>query len=196
MAANKTDNAITCQVCGHKNLQGALMCSNCGAMLFSDMNRAAGTRNLAEELPEFRTNPVFTTSGTTRFSSEMKLKLETEDKKAEIIVDPHTNRLLIGRRDPQKNHAPDVDLEDYEGYRLGVSRKHAQLLLDQANEELTIQDIGSANGTFLNGVRLPAHRPHKIQDGDEVRLGNLTLRLYFLSEAKPDDDSTPHPDFD
>jgi len=180
MAANKSDNAITCQVCGHKNLQGALMCSNCGAMLFSDLNRTAGTRDLAEELPEFRTNPVFKASGSSKFSAGMTLRISIEEKNTSITVDPHNSRLLIGRRDTLSNHAPDVDMEDYEGYRLGVSRKHAQLLLDEANEELTIQDIGSANGTFLNGVRLPAHRPHKIQDGDEVRLGNLTLRLYFI----------------
>jgi hypothetical protein len=180
MAANKTDDAITCQVCGHSNLKGALMCSNCGAMLFGDLSRAAGTRNLADELPEFRTNPVFTASGSSKFTSDMTLRISVEDKNTNINVGVTSNRLLIGRRDTLSGHSPDVDMEDYEGYRLGVSRKHAQLLLDDANEELTIQDMGSANGTFLNGVRLPAHRPHKIQDGDEVRLGNLNLRFYFL----------------
>jgi pSer/pThr/pTyr-binding forkhead associated (FHA) protein len=59
-----------------------------------------------------------------------------------------------------------------------VSRKHA--LLSFANAELVLQDYGSANGTYLNGVRLPAHRSHKISDGDEIRLGHLSMRVYFI----------------
>jgi predicted component of type VI protein secretion system len=149
-------------------------------MLFTDINRTSGTRNLADELPEFRTNPVFKASGSSKFSSGMTLRISIEDKNTTMELDPASTRLLIGRRDSLSNHTPDIDMEDHEGYRLGVSRKHAQFLLDEANEELSLQDIGSANGTFLNGVRLPAHRPHKVQDGDEVRLGNLTLRVYFI----------------
>jgi hypothetical protein len=153
------------------------MCNNCGAMLVA-ARKKGGTRNLAEELPEFRENPVFTASGSNTFKEGMSIKLTVEGKEEALTVKPGKPMMLIGRRDALSQHVPDVDMEDFEGYRLGVSRKHAQLLHKQ--DELSIQDYGSANGTFLNGVKLPAHRPHKLSDGDEVRLGHLTMRVYFV----------------
>jgi hypothetical protein len=183
MAANPTDNAIVCQVCGHKNLVGTLMCSNCGAMLTTGRN-TSGTRNLAEEMPEFRTNPVFAASGSGTFRKGMDLRIAIEGKAASLKVNPDGRELLMGRRDVLSKHNPDIDFEDFEGYRLGVSRKHARLALE--GSEVTLQDFGSANGTYLNGVRIPAHRPHKIHDGDEIRLGHLAMRIYFVvGDASP-----------
>jgi hypothetical protein len=172
----RQDNIIACQVCGHKNLVGALVCENCGAMLRGEMR--SGTRNLNDELPEFQTNPVFTSSGTAHFEDGMRLKLALSSAGTDIEVNPTDRNMLIGRRDPVSRRKPDIDLEDYDGYRLGVSRKHAVVTLKDT--ELTLQDYGSANGTYLNGVRLPAHQAHKIHDGDVVRLGRLELRVFFV----------------
>lgn len=169
-------NAMVCQVCGHKNLAGTLVCDNCGSLLSKEVR--TGTRNLADELPEFRENPVFTTSGTGYFENNMELRINIEGQPTEIKVYPNQKDLLLGRRDATSRVIPDIDLEDYNGYRMGVSRKHAMISL--RNKELTVQDYGSANGTYLNGVKLPAHRSHKLHDGDEIRLGNLTMRVYFL----------------
>lgn len=175
---DKNDNVIICQVCGHKNLIGALVCDNCGAMLSGEMRTFSGTRNLNEELPEFQTNPVFTSSGAGDFEEGMRLRLDINGTDERIELDPTRRDLLIGRRDPVTHRKPDVDLEDHEGYRLGVSRKHAVFALK--NSELTLQDYGSANGTYLNGVRLPAHQAHKVHDGDVVRLGRLEMRVFFV----------------
>jgi hypothetical protein len=178
MASNKTDNAIICQVCGYKNLVGTLMCNNCGAMLSSGSR--LGTRDLQQELPEYSKSDVFSLSGTSKFSEGMSVRLWVESSEQALVIKPDNKHkhMMIGRRDGVSQHMPDIDMEDYEGYRLGVSRKHAQLILEVG--ELNLQDFGSANGTYINGVRLPAHRPHKLHDGDEVRLGNLTLRVYFV----------------
>jgi pSer/pThr/pTyr-binding forkhead associated (FHA) protein len=62
---------------------------------------------------------------------------------------------------------------------MGVSRRHAAIRLQ--DKQLHVSDLGSSNGTFLNGTRLNAHRPYQIKDGDEVRLGQMVLRLYFQS---------------
>jgi hypothetical protein len=59
--------------------------------------------------------------------------------------------------------------------RPGVSRHHAELLrIDAATYEL--RDLGSTNGTFVNG--LPTGTA-MVGDGDEIRLGALPLRLYL-----------------
>lgn len=167
---------ITCHFCGHENLAGSLICEKCGSLLATKEVRT-GTRNLVDEMPEFIANSVFTTAGTGRFEETMVVRIDIDDYAADITANPARRDLLLGRRDPNARIRPEVDLEDYNGYKNGVSRKHALIAL--RDHELTLQDQGSANGTFLNGVRLPPHRAHKLHDGDEIRLGRLRMRVYF-----------------
>jgi pSer/pThr/pTyr-binding forkhead associated (FHA) protein len=51
-----------------------------------------------------------------------------------------------------------------------VSRRHCQLVTTA--EQTTIEDLGSANGIFINGQR---HRLHRLAEGDTVALGDYTL---------------------
>ena len=50
---------------------------------------------------------------------------------------------------------------------------------DESNERLDLWDLGSSNGTFLNGARLNANRPYGLRDGDEIRFGQMIMRIYF-----------------
>ncbi len=50
-----------------------------------------------------------------------------------------------------------------------VSSKHACLMV--RNNMLAIVDIGSTNGTFVNGTRLTPNTPVRLQDGDRLTLG-------------------------
>jgi len=52
-----------------------------------------------------------------------------------------------------------------------ISRRHASLTWD--GRQFIIQDLGSANGTFVNGVRLTA--PQVLQPGDVIGLGSTVL---------------------
>ena len=52
-----------------------------------------------------------------------------------------------------------------------VSRQHARLT--RANEVWTIEDMGAANGTYVNGMRL--RRPHRLSQGDQIRIGATLL---------------------
>ncbi len=58
----------------------------------------------------------------------------------------------------------------------GVSRRHACLMI--ASDLATIEDLGSKNGTFVNGTRVAA--PIALRDGDELRIGSvpMTLKIY------------------
>lgn len=54
-----------------------------------------------------------------------------------------------------------------------VSRRHAAIQI--AAGELSIEDLGSTNGTFVNGDRISARR--SLRDGDEVRIGSTVWKL-------------------
>lgn len=62
-----------------------------------------------------------------------------------------------------------------------ISRRHA--CLDRAGDEVLVSDLGSTNGTWLNGQRL--HGPRVLRDGDVLSLGGLELRYSAPSHSSP-----------
>ncbi|MBI3242099.1 MAG: FHA domain-containing protein [Chloroflexi bacterium] len=87
---------------------------------------------------------------------------------------------LLGRADPKNDAEPDVDLGLYNGQQMGVSRRHATLLYNEFG--LSIVDLGSTNGTLVNGRLLGAGKMQMLKDGDEVKLGKLAFNVYFNPE--------------
>jgi pSer/pThr/pTyr-binding forkhead associated (FHA) protein len=61
-----------------------------------------------------------------------------------------------------------------------LSRRHARLARD-ARGRVTIEDLGSANGTFVNGRRVRGRQA--INVGDSVRVGSTTLQLTEVGPA-------------
>src|SRR5204863_9446859 len=59
-----------------------------------------------------------------------------------------------------------------------VSRRHARLSL--AGEALQIEDLGSTNGTSVNGTALPSAAPAPLQVGAKLRLGDVELAVRQL----------------
>jgi two-component system, cell cycle response regulator len=65
----------------------------------------------------------------------------------------------------------------------GVSRKHVILTLD-ATGTVVLKDVGSTNGTYLNGRRLRPRESVPLQDGDQIYCGGVLLK--FVAEGKSD----------
>jgi hypothetical protein len=85
-------------------------------------------------------------------------------------------RVRIGRRRPDADDAPEIELGDP-----AVSRLHATLVRAQ-DGSWAIVDEGSSNGTRLNAdvEPIPSHREVPLRDGDEVHVGawtTITLAL-------------------
>lgn len=85
--------------------------------------------------------------------------------------------MMIGRADPERGILPEVDLGPFNGYALGVSRQHAAILA--AGSNIRVKDMGSANGTQLNGYLLPPHHEYRLRHGDELSFGKLRLQVLF-----------------
>ncbi|HEY2029967.1 MAG TPA: adenylate/guanylate cyclase domain-containing protein [Myxococcales bacterium] len=97
-----------------------------------------------------------------------RLVLEAEG--SERVEYPLGELTVIGR-----GPAATLRLSDRE-----VSRKHSQIEKD--GESYLLRDLGSSNGTYLNGFRLLAQA--KLKDGDEVMVGSARLR-FRLGDAIP-----------
>jgi pSer/pThr/pTyr-binding forkhead associated (FHA) protein len=88
---------------------------------------------------------------------------------------PTGDELLIGREDPVSGIFPDVDLTPHGGDEGGVSRQHARLFVQ--GSDYSIEDLDSTNFTFVNKQKLAPKTRQPVSDGDEIRLGRVTLIL-------------------
>jgi pSer/pThr/pTyr-binding forkhead associated (FHA) protein len=103
------------------------------------------------------------------------------------ILLPEDGELILGRFDPLTRVKPDIDLTFEDRYVHAVSRRHASINGWQGRYEIT--DLGSRNGTWINGQRLALHSAPILHVGDEVRLGNIS---FFFDEV-PDLFKRPPP---
>ena len=175
-----------CPNCGQQNRPGVIFCENCGASLIGKLPLSTRALDSIEsELPDIGVDASTVTDvsiqGTATFEHGMLVRLEVEGSPDPIRFNPGSET-IFGRRDPATGDKPDIDLTPFAGYRMGVSRRHAAIRPGDENG-LDLWDLGSSNGTFLNGQRLSAHRPYRLRDGDEIRLGQMVIHLYFEREA-------------
>ena len=88
----------------------------------------------------------------------------------------------VGRLDRSAGVFPHIDLEGDGGHSAGVSRRHLRIL--RQPDGYFVEDLGSINGTFLNRRRLSPGAPAELKDGDELRLGNIVLRVVLGSGTR------------
>jgi FHA domain-containing protein len=90
------------------------------------------------------------------------MKSNVIDENTEFVVD--TAGISIGRGGPNEVR---LDGDDF------ASAQHARV--EPRRDGVWIEDVGSTNGTFVNGVRLS--RARKLAAGDLVRVGETDLRF-------------------
>lgn len=98
-----------------------------------------------------------------------------------LIESPKRDEVTIGRSDKALDIMPDIDLAQDKGAELGVSRRHA--LITFQDDQVFLTDLGSTNRTFINRRPLSKGQPQKLQNGDEIRLGNVILKTIFKEES-------------
>jgi pSer/pThr/pTyr-binding forkhead associated (FHA) protein len=115
------------------------------------------------------------------FGEDSLLILTAQHTRKDYSIRPQDREgdLVIGRRTPRSPLNPDLDLSDSDGNRLGVSRLHLSIRYDPQYNTLTIFDLGSANGSFVNGQRLHPHEVRVLRHNDELRLGHMLLQVTF-----------------
>jgi CRP-like cAMP-binding protein len=86
-----------------------------------------------------------------------------------------SNEALLGRFDSVTGMRPDVDLTNEDQSR-NISRRHARLVTKDG-KHFVAEEIGTMNGTYLNGKKLANGVLTPIADGDELTLCRLVLNF-------------------
>ncbi|MEI8165922.1 MAG: FHA domain-containing protein [Chloroflexales bacterium] len=168
-----------CTHCKAQQIDGAIFCSECGATLLVSSRSRETTAALNKSVmgaPSRVEESEPTTVDAPAPSAAPAICLVVLNNGRRIVIDT-AQELLVGRKDNQRGIYPDVDLGLDGGYDAGVSRRHA-IITPQAGG-FVMEDLSSANGTFINGRRLSPQAPTPIRSGDELKFGTLILRFEF-----------------
>ena len=94
---------------------------------------------------------------------------------------PAQGEVVIGRAESSQ-----VAIDDP-----AVSRQHLKLRISGLPPRLEVEDLGSANGTYLRGERVAARMPVPLEPGDALEIGEVTLVVQGRGgrgpEGSPDD---------
>ncbi len=103
--------------------------------------------------------------GTTSKEKKWNLSVETGPKELRGVKIVVTGPVIVGR-------SPGADIVIAASY---VSGRHAQFRL--MGQNLFVEDLGSTNGTFVNGNRISA--PAALKNNDVVSVGDVSIRVRF-----------------
>ncbi len=91
---------------------------------------------------------------------------------------PIATSIIVGRTSEiTSDTRPDVCLNAFRAGERGVSRQH--VLITRDRDLVHVCDLGSTNGTYLNGRRLIDKQRRLLRSGDELMLGRLRLQVRF-----------------
>lgn len=159
---------ISCNTCKKTLVTGSLYCSECGAPLINLNERSRESRSTEQE----RVNQA--QPGEDQIPTKSVVSLHIVDY-GQIISLTGRQEFTLGRVSGSQSVLPDIDLAPYDAYDKGTSRLHASIKLD--GQFVSIIDLGSVNGTYLNGKSIPVHEPQALTNGDMISLGELKVQI-------------------
>ena len=158
-----------CPECHQNYLQEELICPRCGSINFDNTKTVAFSGSV-NEFSALVKQPVGEASAV-----QKPIVFEVNGARLKL---PSASSLVVGSAgkeasDPQ----PDVNLNLFNAEALGVSCQHVKIL--STHDVTYLSDMGSKNGTFLNAHPLAPGTQSIVRDRDELRLGNLKVRVRF-----------------
>ncbi len=112
------------------------------------------------------------------FSSTLEMSHDTfvgkisTSQHAYLEIMGKNERILLGENDAVIGRVPDCDIQLHDE---NVSRKHGRIFY--RNEEYQIEDLGSTNGIYVNGIRI---QRCILRDHDIIEIGDV--KMLFMEE--------------
>jgi hypothetical protein len=203
---------VICPSCRSEQMNGTLFCSECGADLQTPATptfdlpsepsphssyqtgptvprpvRAPGTPIRSSmpparpaSSPAYSDNSKAAPTATPRRPVRGDLRMIVLNS-GRVLECPDQENVIIGRSDATTGDVPDIDMTPDNALELGVSRRHACITF--RDNQVFLTDLGSTNRTFLNRQVMMRGQPYEIQDGDEVRLGNVIIKVILTNDG-------------
>lgn len=152
--------------------------------------KASDIKTSMLSMPDAGPMKIRETSGETSvLSLSWRVEFKIGEQKKEL---PLTRKVNIGRTaETDNNHGSEInfDLTPFGAYHFGVSRNHAIMTFGTDDEEqddstvnegyLFLQDLGSTNGTRINGFQMTANQKYRLRNGDEIEFARLRATVHF-----------------
>ena len=121
--------------------------------------------------------PTLSATPSDALSSAAKPRLVVlRGEKIDLQYPLYSGKNYLGRTDDKP---VDIDLENQEpADRIWTSRQHA--LINFENGSLTIEDLNSLNGTFVNRARVHPGQLRTLQINDIIQVGTVQMRLILV----------------
>jgi hypothetical protein len=165
---------ILCPNCLHKEMIGAMFCSECGAQLIFPTGVPTGSIRPTTAGLSSKTNvpPVRPPAPAQPGDASVTLNIIST---GDMLPINGANESTLGRISEGQPVTPDIDLTPFKAYESGVSRMHASIR--SIDEQVMVTDLGSANGTRINGRQISPHIPYPIKHGDILTLGKFKIQV-------------------
>lgn len=109
-------------------------------------------------------------------TSVLSLQLEKGPRQGEVLDCKKRAKITIGRVVKSNTFAIKEE---------GISQRH--LSIELKDNKWMVADLGSSNGTILNGARLLPNKPRPLKNGDAIKIGEETLiRVKIESQGSPE----------
>lgn len=167
---------INCPSCRHEEFIGALFCSECGTQLnYQSLSPPKTALYPGDTEPGSKPiDPESLRKAPSKPLPDTRLSLKVLETGA-IIAPEGGLEFTLGRVSGSQPILPDIDLTPYQAYESGVSRLHATIKIEKM--KIIVIDLGSANGTRVNGKKIPPHTPQPLENGDILTLGKFKLQV-------------------
>ncbi len=162
----------TCPRCSFQNPEQSLFCQNCELLLTDNVpkqrSKTTALLNGAVLNDVTQATAIFDDTGIVVMIGDQTVALPVNQK----------NKVYIGRDVTSRLFSTFIDLTLFGGRELGVSRIHAVIERSLAGT-YQLMDLGSMNGSRINGKRLKPFKLYPLADEMKVMIGSFPMSLQF-----------------
>lgn len=174
--------------CGNENAPSAVICNKCGADISSvplttkekhDSDLINKISKLKQSGQLHEDNSLSSNNPLTNPSKTINCITKIESINKSLLLDLKENPIEIGR------NSSNMQIKAYLNGKKYVSRNHAEII--RSNTKFFVKDVGSTNGTFINGKKIDINNLVEIHVGDTISFGgdgSSYIEDIFIIKAK------------